>query len=134
MRIENIAQMAAIVHEGKVLALEFNNYEGAPIGGKWVLPGGRPDVGEHVYEALKREVLEETGLEVDVVGPLHINNFENWDGTPRIRLSYLCNLREKKDVVLSHEHRNWKWVTMEEARGLDWIDADFEEIVKKAVE
>lgn len=34
--------------------------------GKWYLPAGRMECGETVIEAAKREVLEETGLKVDV--------------------------------------------------------------------
>ncbi len=33
---------------------------------RWTLPGGRMEVGESLEEALVREVLEETGLEVSV--------------------------------------------------------------------
>jgi len=134
-RIENIAQMAAIVNDGKVLAMEFNNYEGAPIEGKWVLPGGRPDVGENIYEALKREVREETGWDVDVVEPICIHNFKNWNGLERIRLSYLCKAKDlSKEIVLSHEHKSYRWVTKEESDLLDWINFEFKEIVQKAIE
>lgn len=133
MRHDNIAQMAAIVNEDRVLALKFNNYEELDVEDKWVLPGGRPDVGENVLDALKREVKEETGLEVDVLDPIHVNNFENVDGTPRIRISYLCKPREIKEVELSHEHNDHRWITLEEAEELDWIDADFKEIVGKVL-
>ncbi|MBA2465596.1 MAG: NUDIX domain-containing protein [Nocardioidaceae bacterium] len=39
-----------------------------PDRGRWSLPGGRVETGETDEEATVREVLEETGLDVEVVG------------------------------------------------------------------
>lgn len=54
-----------IVWEGKLLLLtgRFTN--------KYALPGGGIDVGERIEAALKREIREETGLEVAVHAFLH---------------------------------------------------------------
>ena len=52
--------------------------------GRWALPGGRIEAGEHPLEAARREVLEETELVVE--GGIHLaileERFEDADGEP----------------------------------------------------
>jgi len=43
-----------------------------PYLGKWVMPGGKIDLGEPITAALKREVMEEVGLKVHVEGLIDI--------------------------------------------------------------
>jgi ADP-ribose pyrophosphatase YjhB (NUDIX family) len=57
---------AVIVEGGKVLLIR-RRYE--PLKGQWSLPGGAVEVGEALERAVEREMLEETGLAVDV-GPV----------------------------------------------------------------
>ena len=38
--------------------------------GKWICPGGELELGETIEEGIKREVREETQLEIDLVTPL----------------------------------------------------------------
>ena len=56
-----IAVSALIFNEGKVLLAHRRDIDW------WNLPGGGMEDGETVDEALRREVYEETGLEVEVV-------------------------------------------------------------------
>jgi 8-oxo-dGTP diphosphatase len=63
-----------------------------PFQGEWVMPGGKIDLGEPIVAALKREVWEEVGLEVEV-GRL-IDVFEHVmpgaDNYHFIIIYYLC--------------------------------------------
>ncbi len=54
------AAYGVIVHERKILLSKF-----APTG-KYTLPGGALEIGETHVEALKRETLEECGIEIEV--------------------------------------------------------------------
>ncbi len=49
-----------VLHEGKILLLKTRAT------GKWLVPGGGLDVGELMEVGLKREIREETGIEVEI--------------------------------------------------------------------
>ena len=83
---------AVIVHDGKVVLVK-RRFE--PLAGQWSLPGGRLELGETLEAGLAREMLEETGLRVEV-GPV-VDVFDRilLDTERRVRyhyvlIDYLC--------------------------------------------
>ena len=51
-----------------------------PYSGRWTIPGGRHEPFETFDEATKREMREETGIEIDLIGrrrPSQVNEFIN---------------------------------------------------------
>ena len=82
----------AIVEEGRVVLIK-RRYE--PLAGQWSLPGGTLELGETLEAAVAREMLEETGLTVEV-GPV-VDVFDRilLDPDERVRyhfvlIDYLC--------------------------------------------
>jgi 8-oxo-dGTP diphosphatase len=57
---------AVIVRDGNVVLIR-RRFE--PLAGQWSLPGGRVELGETLEAGLAREMLEETGLDVEI-GPV----------------------------------------------------------------
>ena len=43
-----------------------------PFLGKWSIPGGGLHYGERIEDAVRREVREETGLEIDIIGLIDV--------------------------------------------------------------
>jgi mutator protein MutT len=54
---------AVVMHDGRVLLIRRGQ---APDAGEWSIPGGAVELGESVEAALRRELREETGLEIAV--------------------------------------------------------------------
>ena len=82
--------------------------------GLWELPGGAVEMDEDPEHATKREVLEETGLDVTVVKPLATTNGISSKGHQIIRLAYLCEMNDTtQNVILSDEHSAFQWVSIE---------------------
>ena len=60
-----LAVSASIFRDGKVLLVQRAH---PPAQGAWSVPGGRVEFGEALHIALAREVMEETGLEIEILG------------------------------------------------------------------
>jgi ADP-ribose pyrophosphatase YjhB (NUDIX family) len=76
-----VAGYCLIVNDGRILLCRISPaITGAA--GKWTLPGGGIDFGEHPKDAAKREVLEETGLQVRITEFVDIDSvvFEDVQG------------------------------------------------------
>jgi ADP-ribose pyrophosphatase YjhB (NUDIX family) len=59
-----------------------------PVRGNWSLPGGKQELGETVRETAHREIKEETGLDIDIVGLLDVVDLVRRDDEGRVRFHY----------------------------------------------
>lgn len=82
---------------------------------RWEFPGGKLEPGENIEEGILRELHDETGLACSVIRILYASDFtSNHTGDSKI-LVYLCST-DDYDVVLSHEHDDYKWADKHELR------------------
>lgn len=87
----------------------------------WAIPGGHIEAGESAEAAVRREVLEETGLSVDTVRFLCyqecIYDPAFWRQKHFIFLDFVCTTAGG-EVTLNDEAEAWRWVAPAELDSL----------------
>ncbi|RLU96856.1 DNA mismatch repair protein MutT [Streptomyces griseocarneus] len=97
--------------DGKVLLLhrQADDY----LGGLWELPSGGVDPGESLVAALRREVVEETGLVVTAVGD-YLGHFDYRSGSGRKTRQHNFAATVTGEVVVLTEHDAHLWADEEQ--------------------
>ncbi len=101
----------------------------APRFGQWSLPGGAQGVGETVFEAAAREVLEETGLTVRPTGVVTVVDAITRDGAGAVHYHYtLVEVSAEwvaGEAAAMDDALEVRWARVEEAVALvPWEETD----------
>lgn len=124
-----LATKAFVVNDGDVLLVrESEDYEEGTNIGKFDVPGGRLDPGEHFAESLEREVKEETGLDVEIGSPFAVGEWrpevdgEKWQ---IVGVFFECEAGSR-DVQLGEDHGEYVWIDPENHREYELIENLYE--------
>ncbi len=93
----------------------------------WEFPGGKIEEGETKKEALKREIHEELGCEIEVFDQIEDTTFEYEKVI--VRLETFMSKIISGTPTLS-EHAEIRWISREELPSLNWAPADIPAIEK----
>lgn len=106
---------ALILFDNKVLAVQRSEYMNLPL--KWEFPGGKQEPGESLEACLKREILEELNMDIEVGKAL-----SPVSKAPIVLYPFLC--RTNNPELSLSEHKAYVWANKEELETLDWAEAD----------
>jgi nucleoside triphosphatase len=114
--------------DGKLLLLRSHKWRD-----KYVVPGGHIELGERMEEALRREVKEETGLDIYDVQFVCFQEFVYddafWKRRHFIFFDYVCRT-DSTTVVLNDEAEEHVWVPVEDALEMD-VDSYTERAIRE---
>ena len=103
---------------------------------KWVVPGGHIELGETIEESLRREVKEETNLDIYNIEFICFQEFIYddlfWKKRHYIFFDYACKT-DSTEVKLNSEAQEYTWVSVEDASKLP-IDSYTEIAIRKYLE
>ena len=102
-----LAVSGAIFRDGKVLLVRRAYSPGK---GLYSLPGGRVEFGESLHTALHREVDEETGLRIEILGLAGWREVLPTSGGGHYLIMSFAARWTEREPVLNDEHDDFKWL------------------------
>lgn len=130
--VQKIIVAGVIIKGDKILIIKRAKNDSHP--GLWELPSGKREEFEKTKDAVKREVKEETGLDVEVKIPIDVFEFRT-ERQDEIRdatqISFLTKPLNRTNVKLSDEHSDYAWITKEEIENYN-ISPETKEVINKA--
>lgn len=133
MSAAEVAVGGVVLRDGEILLVRRGR---GPAAGEWSVPGGRVEFGEELHEAVVREVVEETGLDVVV------ERFLGWverigrDDSPHhfVILDFLARpLDENQPTVAGDDAAEVEWVPLHGLDGYALVDGLLEFLIDVGV-
>ena len=116
---KKVAKVVIIDEDDRVLMLKRSNYVDK-YAGEWDLPGGHIQIGEDILAGMKREVKEETDL--DIESPTFVQKMQN--------LNFYTCFYTGMPIKVSHEHTGFRFFKKEDLNPKN----KFEKVALKALE
>jgi 8-oxo-dGTP diphosphatase len=109
----------------------------------WTVPGGKLETNDYVNlpketkdywynvleKVLKREVMEEVGLEIKNIEYVTSLATVHGDGNPSLVISCMADYDSGEVTLQEEETDKFEWVTLEEAKNLELLDGIYDELV-----
>lgn len=105
----------------RVLLVKHRPERGGFWQGKWICPGGKLELGERIEDGVRREVREETNLEIRLTSPLPpFDRIVESEGQTELHVIYIVYMAEKSagDLKPDSDVDEARWATREDIRSI----------------
>ena len=140
--LHEVAITAIIVKDGKYLITRRSPTK-RRFPGMWTVPGGKLETNDYINlpkdttdywynvleKVLRREVKEEVGLDISNITYVTSLATVHGDGNPSLVISCLADYLSGEVILKPDETDDFRWVTLEEAKGYNLIDGIYDELV-----
>ena len=106
--------------------LSARRTEPAHLAGGWEFPGGKWDEGEDAVTALRREIMEELGVDIDIIAPLAgpLAN-QSWPMADTYALHvFIAEISDGQIPELREQHDDMRWLSIEDPMQVAWLEVD----------
>jgi len=118
------SSVACIAYENNRIFIAKRQNVG-DMGGHWEFPGGKIDEGETAADAIKREMMEEFGVETQVIAKLGSAQFTHKDVVCTVDAYYVKFSHDGLETPFTlTEHTEYRWVKPEEILDYKFVDSD----------
>ena len=123
---------AIIIDKTRLLTVHMRNSEGKEY---YTLPGGKQEPNELMLDALKREVKEETGYDIEPKSLLFIREgFNEENESHRIEFMFICETigeADERSLEYDVNQVGTKWISIDNITHEELYPAEMRNIIKR---
>lgn len=99
------------------------------MGGYYEIPGGNAELGETIYDALVREIKEETNLDIkSVISYINYFDYVSDSGKKSRQFNFVVEVESLNNIILT-EHDYYEWLNLDNIEKIDKMSNEVKDVL-----